>query len=60
MISQKDLYSLRYFLAFVTAILGFYVYSALTGWQWVGGVKTEKEKSEGTYRGGHYYRNYHK
>jgi hypothetical protein len=61
MISRDQLYGLRYYAAFGLVLISFYVYSGVTGWKWVGGEKTEQEKSEGgTHRGGRYYRFYHK
>lgn len=42
---RKDLYGLRYFLAFAFLLIGFYTYSGITGLKWIGGTKTEKEKS---------------
>jgi hypothetical protein len=55
--TQKDLYGLRYFLALALMLIGFYVYSGVTGLKWVGGTKTEKEKHQP--RHGTYPRYYH-
>jgi hypothetical protein len=59
MISRDELYALRYYFGFVLVLVSFYVYSGVTGWKWVGGEKTEKEKPEGGTHGGRYYRHYY-
>lgn len=61
MFTKEDIYSLKYFIGFAAVAICFFVYSGVTGWKWVGGVKTEKEKTNSTSnRGVRYYRFYHK
>jgi hypothetical protein len=56
--NYKDLYALRYYIAFAMLVLGFYAYSGAIGWKWIGATNTEKaeKNSDGTYR----YRYFHK
>ncbi|MBL7840550.1 MAG: hypothetical protein JNJ75_10450 [Cyclobacteriaceae bacterium] len=56
--TQKDLYGLRYFLAFAFVLISLFVYSGATGLKWIGGTKTEKEKSTGTGTGVRTYPRY--
>lgn len=59
--TKDDLYGLRYFLAFAFVVVGFFVYSGMTGLKWIGGTKTEKEKSTTNNTRSHYPRYfYHK
>jgi hypothetical protein len=47
----KELGSLKYFIAFIVVFVGFYIYSGIIGWKWLGSTSTEKNKTEknGTY-----------
>ncbi len=56
--TSKDLYGLRYFLAFAFILIGLFVYSGATGRKWIGGTKTEKERATPGSRGVHTYPRY--
>lgn len=52
---------LKYYLIYSVVVIGFFTYSALVGWEWLGGTATEHTPGEhGTrhHTGGHYI--YHK
>jgi hypothetical protein len=54
---QKDLLGLKYYIAFGVLVVGFFIYSGLTGYRWFNPTKTEPHRPVG--RTGHIYR-YHK
>jgi hypothetical protein len=49
---RKQLYALRYYIAFAGIIIGFYIYSGIVGWRWIGGAS--EKKNEYRSRGPHY------
>ncbi len=40
----KELGSLKYFVAFIAIVIGFYIYSGIIGWKWLGSTSTEKSR----------------
>ncbi len=51
----KEFEALKYFTAFFAVAIGFYVYSNMIGWKWLGATATEKEKPA---TGQHYTRRF--
>ena len=54
----KELGSLKYFVSFIAIVIGFYIYSGIIGWKWLGSTSTEKSRpnKDGT----HTQRYFHK
>jgi hypothetical protein len=44
---KKDLYALRYYIGFGVIVIGFYMYSAITGYRWFNPTQTEPTRSGG-------------
>ncbi len=59
MLNLEEIRSLRYYLVYGLVIVAFFTYSGIVGWKWFNPTSTEKTRSTGTHRGGHYFR-YHK
>jgi TRAP-type C4-dicarboxylate transport system permease small subunit len=55
--SLNDLKGLKYYIFYCVIVLGFFIYSGITGWKWFNPTRTESERPTG--RTGHIYR-YHK
>jgi hypothetical protein len=57
--NTEDLKGLRYYILYSLLVVGFFVYSGMTGWKWFNPTKTEPERTPTSRSGGHVYR-YHK
>jgi hypothetical protein len=43
----KEVKGLKYYIAYATVVVGFFVYSSAVGWKWFNPTKTEHERSSG-------------
>lgn len=55
---SDDLKGLKYFILYSVVVIGFFVYSGMTGWKWFNPTDTEPTRS--TTRSGYIPRVYHK
>jgi hypothetical protein len=57
--NAEDFKGLRYYIIYSLVVVGFFVYSGMTGWMWFNPTSTEPERPATSRSGGHVYR-YHK
>ncbi|HEY0655864.1 MAG TPA: hypothetical protein VGD65_22165 [Chryseosolibacter sp.] len=55
----EDIKGLKFYLLYCLLLIGFFVYSGMTGWKWYNDTPTESERPATSGRSGHIYR-YHK
>jgi hypothetical protein len=59
--SIDDIKGLKYYILYCIVVLGFFVYSGMTGWKWYNSTTVESERTPGAHpRGGSYPYRYHK